>query len=283
MSNNKKENISLKKPLIWATCSCLLTLALGIGAFVYLFIDFGGKKTVAEVPDLVGKSITEVERRNFEHFKIEKEPAYSDEYASGVIISQQPRGRSKKVIRGGEMTVKVKVSIGKEKLTIPNLYGFDCYEAACRLRELGALVRFVYVYDNSYSPDEVIKSSPLPDTPIERGEKVTLFVCREHIKQPVSVRDLTGMSREDAVRTLMSDGLVLGRVITLPSSYEYDGRVIGQSIPSGAIVKWGTVIDITVAESGETSGFYMGDGELDIYEEDGRVQNKTENNTENGE
>ncbi len=273
MSKKTKENISLKKPLIWAICSCLLALLLGACAFAYLFLDFSGKKTVAEVPYLVGRKISEVEQGKYEHFIIEKEPVYSDEYESGIIISQQPRGRSKKVVRGGDMSVKVKVSIGKEKLKVPNLYGFDCYEAACRLRELGALVKFVYLYDDGFAPDAVIKSSPLPDTPIAKGEKVTLFVSREHIKHPVRVRDFTGMRCEEAVRLLMSDGLVLGRVITLPSADEHDGQVIGQGIPEGATVRWGTKIDITVAEGGEASGFYMG----------GAIEEETENNTENGE
>ena len=122
-------------------------------------------------------------------------------------------------------------------------------------------------------PDEVIKSSPAPDTPIEKGERVTLFVCRARVEPTVTVRNFCGKGYEDAVRELMRDGLTLGKVSYLPTVDEHDGEVVLQGLPEGAIVRWGTKIDIVVAMSGESSGFYMGDA----------PQDELEDNTENGE
>ena len=73
------------------------------------------------------------------------------------------------------------------------------------------------------------------------------------------VRDLVGMRCESAIARLMADGLTLGRIIYLPTESEYEGVVIAQSIPKDALVRWGSKIDITVAESGEALGFYNGD------------------------
>ena len=271
--NDRKDGISLKKPLVWAICSCIVALLLGIGAFTYLFLDLGGEKAVVEVPALVGKNIDEVEQEKHEHFKVEKEPIYSDTHQKGIIISQFPHENSRRVLKGEDITVTVRVSLGREELKMPDLYGFDCYEAACRLRELGTTVRFVYFYDSTKMPDEVIRSSPAPDSPIEKGERVTLFVCRERISPTVTVRNFCGKSYEDAVRELMRDGLTLGKVSYLPTDDEHDGEVIIQGLPEGAIVRWGSKIDIAVAMSGESSGFYMG----------GAPQDEIEDNTENGE
>ena len=259
---SKKDKKSLKRPLLAAILSCFFALLLGLSAFAYLFLDFGSERIVVEIPDFVGKDVSEIEGQKFENFVIEKEPIYSSDVEKGRVISQTPEASSKRVIRDGEdeiITIKVKVSLGKEELIMPDLCGFDCYEAACRLRELGVTVRFVYVYRDGADYDKVIQSSPSAGEPIEKGDGVTLTVSREYIKHSVTVRDFKSMSQEEAVRALMSDGLVLGRIVTIPSTDEYDGVVIAQSIPSGSCVKWGTKIDITVARAGEASGFYNGD------------------------
>ena len=259
---NKKDKKSLKRPLLSALLSCLLAVWLGLSAFAYFFLDFGSERIVVEVPDFVGRDISEIEKQRFDNFVIEKEPIYSSDKKKGTVISQMPEASSKRVIRGehGEpITVKVRVSLGKEELFVPDLCGFDCYEAACRLRELGVTVRFVYVYRDGAEYDKVVQSSPSAGEPIEKGDRVTLTVSREYIRHAVAVRDFKAMSEQQAIRMLMSDGLVLGRVITVPSGQEHDGMVIGQSISSGSIVKWGSTIDITVAKAGEASGFYNGD------------------------
>ena len=259
---NKEDKKSLKRPFFAALLSCFFVLLLGLSAFAYFFLDFEGERIVVEVPNFVGRDMSEIEGQKFENFVIEKEPIYSSDVKKGKVISQTPAASSKRVMRGdaGEpITVRVKVSLGKEELFMPDLCGFDCYEAACRLRELGVTVRFVYVYRDGAEYDKVIQSSPRAGEPIEKGDRVTLTVSREYIKHSVTVRDFKTMSQEEAVRALMSDGLVLGRVITVPSSDEYDGIVIGQSIPGGSTVKWGTEIDITVAKAGEAAGFYNGD------------------------
>lgn len=269
---NKKCNSSLKKPLLWAICSSLVAILLGVGVFTYLFLDVG-EKTVIQVPDLVGKSIAEIEGAQYDHFEIDKEPIYSDTHEKGVVISQSPRENSRRVFLGEDITIKLRVSLGREELTMPDLCGYDCYEAARIMRELSMSVRFVYLSDGDYKADEVIKSSPSPDTPIEKGYRVTLFVHREKVKPTVRVRNLCGMKQEEAVRALMRDGLTLGKVDYIPSDEESDRTVAFQGLPEGAVVKWGTRIDITVTKSGQASGFYNGD----------TIENEIEDNTENGE
>ena len=212
-------------------------------------------------------------RSEYERFIIEKEPTYSDVYESGTIVSQTPRAGSCRVFFGDRIEIKVRVSIGREELRMPDLCGYDCYEAACQLRELGVIVRFVYLYDDDMASDTVIKSSPAPTSAINKGDKITLFVSQERVEHPVRVRDLSGMSREEAVKVLMSDGLLLGRIVTLPSEKSCDGIVMGQSIPQGSLVKLGTKIDITVAEYSEASGFFNGD----------IIKDEIDENTEYGE
>ena len=268
--NNKKEQRSLKKPLVWAICSSLLALILGVGAFVYFFVDTGDTKTVVEVPDLVGQNIHVLEQQAFEDFVIVKEPVYSDSYEKDIVISQSPEANLNKIVRRGKtgkVQIKVKVSLGKQELKMPNVYGCDCYEAACRIRELGVTVRFISVYDSGRKSDEVIRSSPEPDAVINPGDKITLFVSRDRVELPITVKNFCGKNYADAVRELMSDGLSLGEVSYLPTDKEYDGKVIFQGLAEGAVVRWGTKIDITVAKHDEVSSFYSGTDEFETNKE----------------
>ena len=268
--NNKKEQRSLKKPLALAICSSLLALMLGVGAFVYFFVDTGGKKIVVEVPNLVGQNIRVIERQTFEDFVIVKEPIYSDSYERDIVVAQSPEANLNKIVRQdktGKIQITVKVSLGKQELKMPNVYGYDCYEAACKVRELGVTVRFIYVYDSGRRSDEVIKSSPEPDAVINHGDKITLFVSRDRVELPVTVKNFCGRNYADAVRELMSDGLALGKISYLPTDKEYDGKVIFQGLAEGSVVRRGPKIDITVAKHNEVSGFYSGGENLETDKE----------------
>ena len=76
---SKKDKKSPKRPLLAATLSCFFALLLGLSAFAYFFLDFGSERIVVEIPDFVGRDISEIEGQKFENFVIEKEPIYSSD------------------------------------------------------------------------------------------------------------------------------------------------------------------------------------------------------------
>ena len=102
---------------------------------------------------------------------------------------------------------------------------------------------------------------------IEKGDRITLFVSRCHTQGSVKVRDYRGMQSDAAIRRLMMDGLSLGEVISVPS-IDAEGGVIGQSLLPDIFVRWGTKIDLKIAERQEVSGFFNGDNPLPRGNED---------------
>jgi beta-lactam-binding protein with PASTA domain len=117
--------------------------------------------------------------------------------------------------------------------------------AASMLRAMGARVRTVAIYDGVGENGRVIYSSPRANTPLERGQTVTLFVKRTRVNKPVSVPDLVGKPMNDACAEILEAGLLLGTVEYAYSS-DGEGTVIFQSVPEGIYVVHGTRIDITV-------------------------------------
>jgi beta-lactam-binding protein with PASTA domain len=173
---------------------------------------------------------------------------FSDKYAEGEIISQSPSANLRRVYRGEDIALRVTVSLGKERLYMPDLVGFDCYEAACVLRELGAVVRFASVYSEGGEHDKVLRTSIKADEEIEQGSRITLFVSRPRRHGSVKVKDYCRLPLSVATQRMMRDGLVLGEVIYAPSDDTADNFVIKQSLFVDSYVKWGSKIDITVAD-----------------------------------
>lgn len=244
MKREKRDN-SLKKLVIFALASVAMSMLVAIGVFLYFFASRGIRRNAVVIPDLVGQTFSGISLQD--GITIESEPIFSADVPEGKIISQFPAGGAKRRIAEGEKcTLKVWVSLGREKKSIPDLSGFSYTEGAAALRTIGARIRIVSVYDDGAEPDIIIRTSPRVGEEIENGDTVTLFVSRNHIHTPVRVRNYTNMPLCSAVAEMLSDGLVLGEIKYVPTGDGGEGRVISQSIAEGSIVFYGSKIDLTV-------------------------------------
>ena len=237
----------MKRLMIGLCVSCSLLVAVSAFAFFYLF---GGdeKREVVTVPNFEGKMIEDVE--SDARFALEREGVYCDR-AEGEIIGQTPSaGAKRKLAKGESCKVTLKISLGKKLESIPRLYGFHYVEAANILREMGLYVRIMPIFDEEAERDTVLRSSPEVGSKIERGERVTLFVAKNHIKGSVKVGDYIGLEKGEAVSKILADGLCISEIITEHSNKYPPGTVIGQSIMKGSSVPYGSEILLTVS-SGE--------------------------------
>ena len=102
-------------------------------------------------------------------------------------------------------------------------------------------------YDSEAEADEVLRTSPEAGEALRRGDRVTLFVARRHIKSSVRVPALVGLRLEDACLRALSAGLVTGEI-----AYEYseeygEGTVVAQSRAQDSYVLYGTEVDLVVS------------------------------------
>lgn len=243
--NTKTDRKTIKRLTIFALLSVAIFILTVICVFAYFFVNFDGEREVIEIPEFTGKKYSEIQ--SFDKIELEGELVFSDEIPEGEIISQFPyAGARRKLAEGEKYTVKLTVSMGKETQKLPNLENFKYNEAAAALRSIGADIRIVSVYDDHSENDIVLKTSPEAGESIEHGEKVTLFVSRNHIHRSICVKNFVGLPLEVACSEALAQGLALGEIVECESDEFSEKTVIFQSIAPESYVLYGTKIDITV-------------------------------------
>lgn len=178
---------------------------------------------------------------------IEASYRFSDEAPAGVIINQAPAAGSRlKVGNGKKRSLTLTVSLGTEEKTVPNVIGQDVREATATLRDHGFTV--IKSYAAGGKSDEVIAVAPAVGTALAVGGQVTVTVSRGESMQTVTVPDLMGLSRSQALLEVFQSGLSVETVSDEPSDSP-DGTVIRQSPTAGSLVAPNTKIKLTVSQN----------------------------------
>ena len=241
---NKKDRSLIR--LCFAAISCIAVATVFACAMLYYY--FAPKKTAAKVitvPDLVGAS--EDSMTIPQGIEVEREYVYSDDAEAGAVISQSPAPKSRRKQKDGQaVRVRLTVSLGKKCGIVPDLVGLPYVTAAIRLREIGADVFAVSIYDADEKSGTVISTEPPKDTVIKDGDRVVIYVARRRVSASVKIPNFLGMDKESAITEIMLKGLSLGEIRYIISDGALDGKVVMQSLSPDTYVRGGTSIDITL-------------------------------------
>ena len=234
-------------------------LSIFIGLLLLFVLSLGGTMLVLNLtnppevamPNVVGLSKEEAQKEieNVKlKFEIEKEE-YNKDVPEGFIISQDPTYMEKfnKVKQGS--TVKVVVSKGEEKTTVPKVVGMEKDKAVKALEDAKLKVEIVEESSKKVQEGYVISQETSPDTEAFAGDTIKIHVSTGVEK--ATVPDVIGKSQADAKKTLEAQGFVVA-VTTSEDSSKENGIVLKQSLDSGKTVEKGSTVTITV-NSYETS------------------------------
>lgn len=228
-------------------------LSLFIGLLLLFVLSLGGTMLVLNLtnppevamPNVVGLSKEEAQKEieNVKlKFEIEKEE-YNKDVPEGFIISQDPTYMEKfnKVKQGS--TVKVVVSKGEEKTTVPKVVGMEKDKAVKALEDAKLKVEIVEESSKKVQEGYVISQETSPDTEAFAGDTIKIHVSTGVEK--ATVPDVIGKSQADAKKTLEAQGFVVS-VTTSEDSSKENGIVLKQSLDSGKTVEKGSTVTITV-------------------------------------
>ena len=227
-----------------------------VGLVLLFFLSFGGTWAFAkitapkiEVPDLVGtdyetakKQIEELDNKN-EKIKISIDVAseeYSEDVEEGKIISQDPEKGSKLT---EDTVIKVVVSKGIEKVTMPKLIGEKEADAVKTLEELGLKFEVEEETNKKVQAGVVYEQDVDEGTEINKGSTVKIKISAG--AQKVQVPSVIGSPEADAKSTLTKASLTVTVIYEEDTSKE-DGTVLKQSIDAGKEVAEDSSITITV-------------------------------------
>ena len=228
-------------------------LSIIIGLILLFSLSLGGTMLVlnltnppeVEMPKVVGLSKDEAQKE-IENaklkFEVEKEE-YNKDVPEGFVISQDPSYMEKfnKVKQGS--TVKVVISKGQEKTTVPKVVGMEKDDAIKALEDAKLQVELVEETSKKVQEGYVISQETDPNSEAFAGDTVKIHVSTGVEKSVVP--DVIGKTESEAKKTLEAQGFTVS-VTTSEDSSKANGIVLKQSLDSGKSVEKGSSITITV-------------------------------------
>jgi serine/threonine-protein kinase len=217
----------------------LLLAALAYG--IYKWTEPPPEIPQVAVTDVTGMPV-DTATRALENDKFvvdpETEQRPDNKLKAGLVIATDPPAKEK-IDKGS--TVKLIVSSGPEKVTIPSFDGFSYNDAKKVLEGKGLKVKKAE-RDSTLAKNQVINSDPPAGETADFGSTVTLLVS----KGQSTVPNVVGLTKEEAIAKLQDADLKVS-VVEDPASPVPQNQVAAQDKPEGTTVAPGTTVTITVS------------------------------------
>lgn len=241
-------------PVVPVLAGIAFAFLLAAGAFItMLFVIYKPFEQVQNVaaPDLVGLNYENIKKQysaSNSPVKLKVESSGpSSEYDEGLIYEQDPP--SGKMVKEGS-TVKIKVSTGKEVITMEDYRGRDSTEV---FRDLSSK-KIEYLEQSTYNNDVpkgmVVKTAPSAGEELGSGDVVTVFVSLGAQNQNVEVPLVEGVNFHEAKNLLTTYRLRIECVDEIDQEDDDKGRqpgtIVSQSPNADALVPAGTTINVVV-------------------------------------
>lgn len=272
-----------KKRKIYTT-AVVAVIAIILIIFYMFFQNFvaglleGGEER--EVPQVLNMTIDEAKEyiatEYGGYFTIEyARSQYDEAVEEGHIIAQTPQGGT---ATKSEMTnITVIVSAGAQQdnaVYMPTVTRQDYRTAEAKLTNDYGLevVLGDRVYSETIEEGHIVSTDPVAGTPLEEGQKVTLYVSKGPEVKAVVMPSLTGSTEKQAKEALEEVGLALGGCTEVAGA-EKEGSVIYQSVKAYTEVKPGTKVYLHVSDGSLVgSSSNNGGGDADATPEETLTQ-----------
>ncbi len=252
--NNKKPNkfkeVILKHKVLSAILGAILLFFLVFGLSSLIFNAAFPKEV--QLPNFVNMTQEEAEQTAEElnlKLVVESEE-YSPEVEAGKIISQDPTYQEDYMVKE-KSEIKVIISKGTEKTTVPKVEGMTREEAEQALEEAKLKAEVTEENDEEVEAGIVISQEVEPDTEVDAGTVIKIVVSKGSGIVKVKVPSLIGKTEQEA-KDLLSAANLEVNVVTDEDESKNDGVVLRQSQDAGTEVEEGTTITITVNKISET-------------------------------
>ena len=236
-----QEEPKKKKKKKWPWILLLLFIIIGAGT-IYAFIQTSPKDV--KVPDVT--NLTEADAKvkladaNLEVSDVQQ--VKSDTVEAGKVVETNPKAGSSVKEKS---KVVLKVSAGKDTVTVGDYTGKTFDEAKAALQKLGIAVEKKESYSDTVESGKVMEQS------VAKGEKVVakdtkMILTVSKGKEPVTLINLKGYSRSGVEDYAKEHGLKLQ--ISEENSNETADTVIKQSPAEGTALKKGDTLTVVISK-----------------------------------
>ena len=204
-----------------------------------------------QLPDVEGMSKEEAQK-TVEDLKLIFEVSseeYNKDVPEGYVISQDPTYIADYNVKEGS-TVKVVISKGQEKTTVPKVVGMTRQEAVDALEEANLKAEIVEETSRTVEEGYVISQEVEAESEAYAGDTIKIHVSTGTGIKQVTVQNVVGQTEADAKSTLEGQGLKV--TVNYAEATSNDGKVTAQSVAGGTTVDEGTTVTLTVNKVAET-------------------------------
>jgi serine/threonine-protein kinase len=181
----------LKKKIFKYSLFALILLNLFfLSALLSFHITLKGE--MVSLPDLKGMSMEEAEKELTERklFIVQGGIQLHDRYERGLIISQDPPADSRiKIFK----EVKVILSAGKEKVTVPRIIGSNIQQINQTLHDSGLRKgKISHIHTPKYAAGKIVAQFPLETEDVGINTRISMLVSQGEREKKYLMPDLLG-------------------------------------------------------------------------------------------
>ena len=241
--DNKFVAFIKRHKVLSAFIGLILLFAISLGGTL-AFLNITNPAEV-QLPDVVGLSKEEAQK-TVEDLKLVFEVSseeYNKDVPEGYVISQDPSYIENYNVKEGS-TIKVVISKGQEKTTVPKVVGMTREEAEKALEEANLEVEVVEETSRTVEEGYVISQEVEANSEAYAGDTITIHVSTGTGIKQVTVQNVVGQTEANAKATLEGQGLKV--TVNYVDATSDDGKVTKQSVTGGTTVDEGTTVTLTV-------------------------------------
>ncbi len=211
-------------------------------------LNIGRAKEVL-LPNFVNMTREEAEQTAKDNnLELQIDEQYDKEVELGRVISQEPGYMENYTIKE-KSTVKLVISKGSNTKIVPKVTGETYDNAVTLIEEQELVVEKIEESSSKVEAGYVIKQEPEADAELNAGETVKVYVSTG-VKQ-ITMEYVIGEKEADAKKKLKDIGFEVS-VVYEEDTGKDDGIVLKQSIDTGATVKDGSKVILTVNKIAQT-------------------------------
>jgi len=214
------------------------------GSTVEVIVSSGAEESIMiKTPNIIGLNIEEAKKIITEAGLAiaEGTDEFSALFEAGTVISQDPLA-GKEIKRNASVTIKV--SLGQNVLTIPNVAGYDYLYVISELETMGLHVSVSREPDLQLMPGKVIRIFPEAGSSVSEGDLVTIYISTT--EEMIQMPDVTQTSIEKAL-SILQDLNISYDISNVPASFEIQKNlVVGQLPMPGVYISAGEKVLLLV-------------------------------------
>ena len=214
------------------------------GSTVQVVVSRGAEaSSMIKTPNIIGLNIEEAKKIITEAglATAEGTDEFSAFFEAGTVISQDPLA-GKELKRNASVTIKV--SLGQNILTIPNVAGYDYLYVISELETMGLHVSVSREPNLQLMPGKVIRIFPEAGSRVSEGDLVNIYISTT--EEMIQMPDVTQTSTEKAVSILQSLNISYD-ILNVPASFEIQKNLVVSQLPApGAYISAGEKVLLLV-------------------------------------